>query len=413
MRLRSWLPPVPPEPDFRRLISSRLLTSLGSAATPVLLVLTVLGGGGDAGELGLVLSLGALPGVLCLFVSGVGSDRSSRRRLVLGADLLNATAAAVAAGSLLAGERWTAVMVAVAMITSVTFALLYPAYGSLFASTLARDHLQQANALRGLIASTTMIAGPALAGISVSVLPIAVPWVVVTALFLCGALLVTRVRTTGAPPPPTETVWHQITTGWRYFWSERWLRNLTAFSAVWHMLVWAPLLVLGPIILAGHYGGAGQWGWFQAAVGVGGVATTLVAGRLRVRRMLLAALGGLVLVGAATLGLALRAPLLVVLVGAAVVGVGLAVADVFWISAMQAWIPDDKIGQMLSYDYLVSVALLPFGYALAPVLADIVGACQVLLFGLGVTTVVAAVIAVGSDVAHRSLVEECPATVAA
>lgn len=125
-RAHRWLPPLPPEADFRRLISSRLLTALGSSATPVLLVLTVLDGGGDAAELSVVLGVGMVPGVLTLFLSGIGSDRMSRRRLVLIGDLANATASAIAAMTLLAGLRSVWVIVVVAMALSTTSALLYP-----------------------------------------------------------------------------------------------------------------------------------------------------------------------------------------------------------------------------------------------------------------------------------------------
>jgi hypothetical protein len=71
-------------------------------------------------------------------------------------------------------------------------------------------------------------------------------------------------------------------------------------------------------------------------------------------------------------------PLALVLPAAVLAGAGFALFDVWWLTALAEHIPPDKLSRVTSYDWMVSLALLPLGYLLAGPLASALGAVQVL-----------------------------------
>jgi MFS family permease len=62
-------------------------------------------------------------------------------------------------------------------------------------------------------------------------------------------------------------------------------------------------------------------------------------------------------------------------------GGGIALFDVWWTTALAERIPADKLSRVSSYDWMVSLALLPLGYVLAGPLASALGSVDVLIGG--------------------------------
>lgn len=87
MRRPDALGPLTDRP-FRLLWLAATTSAIGSAFVPVALAFAVLGIGGNATSLGLVLLAGTLAGLASYLVAGVWADRLSRRNLMLAADLV-------------------------------------------------------------------------------------------------------------------------------------------------------------------------------------------------------------------------------------------------------------------------------------------------------------------------------------
>ena len=86
--------------------------------------------------------------------------------------------------------------------------------------------------------------------------------------------------------------------------------------------------------------------------------------------------------------------LLLVLVLGVVTGTALGVAGVLWPTALQMLVPEERLAQMFSYDYLLSEAVMPFGLLLAPLFAAWVGVHRALGAGsLGVALLIAGALA--------------------
>ena len=409
---RRFLPAVPPGAHFRRLLLSRAITAPASAAVPVLVTLSVLQLGGSAAQLSLVLTAGAVPGIVTLLYSGNLTSRMSPSRLIVLGDLVNASAAVATGVLLLMGGLPITGLAICSAASAISSALLYPAYGSLLTQVVDRDHLREANALRSMTGSAATIAGPALSGLAVALLDVKVPWFVVAVAFVAGAVLVRGVVGRRVSADDDGTVLGSVRTSWSYFISQGWLVRMTVFSAVWHMTVWAPLLVLGPVTLQQRFSHPSAWGYFEALIGVGGLLAAGPLGKAGWQRVLLPAVSGLLGVAVVTALFASSAPLMVLVGSGLVVGAALCAAEIFWTTAMQSWIPEEQLPHMLSYDYLVSVALLPVGLALVPLVSGGVGPAATLYCGAGIALVAAAIALAEGATRRRTVAETEPAKAA-
>ena len=83
----------------------------------------------------------------------------------------------------------------------------------------------------------------------------------------------------------------------------------------------------------------------------------------------------------ATILFASGVSLFVVMPAIVVAGMGIALFDVWWLTALAERIPPDKLSRVTSYDWMVSLGLVPLGYLLAGPLAGAFGAVDVLLAG--------------------------------
>src|SRR6188474_3182711 len=93
------------EPNFRRLWIGQTVSAAGDGLTGVALTFAVLGIGGSATDLGLVIAAFLVPRVAFMLIGGVWADRLPRRRVMIGSDLVRATAQVIAAIAVLSGTR--------------------------------------------------------------------------------------------------------------------------------------------------------------------------------------------------------------------------------------------------------------------------------------------------------------------
>jgi MFS family permease len=95
--------------DFRLLFLGQGVSVLGDRMVAVALAFAVLEVGGSASAVGLVLACATLPLVGSVLFGGVVADRTSRRAVMIGADLVRVASQGATAALLIAGvaEVWT------------------------------------------------------------------------------------------------------------------------------------------------------------------------------------------------------------------------------------------------------------------------------------------------------------------
>jgi MFS family permease len=384
--------------DFRLLWLANSASVVGDRIVTVALALFVVDLTGSAVDLGVVLAAYSVPLVVLLLVGGVFADRLPRHLVVVGTDLVRFVLHALLAILIVTGDVriWHVVVIGVLFGTAEAF--YRPAATALLPQTVPEDEIQEGNAVTAMFANVAEFAGPALATLLVLGLSPAAAFGLDAATFLVSAALVVRVRprargaaAAGESDTPA-TVLGDIRIGFAEVRSRSWVWATLAVFCIALFCAFAPLAVVGPIVAREEYGDIAVFGWVFAAFGAGMIAGSLAGLRWRPRYPMRQAMTIVLLWPAAMVLYAAGAPLGVVVPASVVAGAGVALFDIWWLTALAERIPPDKLSRVTSYDWAVSLGLVPLGYVLAGPAADAFGASEVLLGG---SIIAVAVLALG------------------
>jgi hypothetical protein len=86
-------------------------------------------------------------------------------------------------------------------------------------------------------------------------------------------------------------------------------------------------------------------------------------------------------------------------------GMGIALFDIWWHTALAERVPPHMLSRVTAYDWMGSLALLPIGYLLAGPLGEALGAIEVLSVGSAIALAALAVALVVRDVRDLRRVE--------
>ncbi|WP_031158413.1 MFS transporter [Streptosporangium roseum] len=367
---------------FTLLLVARTVSVLGSSFAPVALAFGILAlPGATATTLSVVLAAEALPMVAFMLVGGVIADRLPRHRVMMAGEAINAAAFFCLAAMLLTGWTPLPALVTAAAISGVAMAILFPALTGIIPDVVPADRLQTANALLGLGANSSRVAGLILSGATVVLLGGGWALVVSGTMFAVAGVLIAALRLTPAERSAagSHSVLADLRGGWREFVSRQWLWVVVAQFSVLVMAVQAAHGVLGPLVAKEHLGGAAAWSAILAGEAVGMIGGVFVALRLRPRRPIL--VGTILTVPTALpyLLLGLGTPLWTIVLGAVVMGVCFDIFGVLWNTTMQREIPAESLSRVSSYDALGSLMFGPVGLLVAGPLAIVIGPKPALL----------------------------------
>jgi MFS family permease len=376
--MRALLPAVlREEPRYRLLFAGQLLSLLGDRVTFVALPFAVLAIG-DIGDLALVEIALSLPFLLVAIPAGSLADRVGRRRTMVAADLARAGVQAAMAVLLLTGAAEIWMLAALAAVFGTAESFFGPAMVGLIPQTVETVRLQQANALFGLAQNLGMILGPVLAGVLIALSGPGEAIAVDSVTFLVSAFFLARLRpgSVGAGDPGEEGP-HGLLDGLREGWGivrgAGWILPGIGAIVAYTVFVLPSVFVLGPALAEADLGGATSWAVITTAFGVGAVAGSVVAYRVRMQRTLVVCFSAMLL--ASSQGVVLSSGLGVPAIAAleALAGVGVSLFFTLWDTTVQEQVPPEATARVSSYDWAAAVGLMPIGLALAGPLSSAVG----------------------------------------
>ncbi|MFE5618080.1 MFS transporter [Streptomyces sp. NPDC056543] len=354
--------------SFRILFTGRLLSLLGDSAIPAALAIAVWEATGSSSALAIVLACAMVPKLLLLPLGGVVGDRFDARTVALTTDLVRCAAQLLVGAQLLSGDPSLWAIAGAEVVGGAASAFAMPTNSPLITGTVAPEALHRANAAMGVAGSVARLAGPALAGTLIVTAGAGWAFVLDAATFALSALLLLAVRVERVSVPHSSLL-TDLKEGWREVRSRDWYWTSLIGHSAWNGAA-AVLMTLGPGIALTHLGGSAVWVVLLQVGAVGFLAGALLADRLRPRRPVLAANLGLAVYALPLLLLAVPAPAPLTIAAYGLAQAGLGFLTPVWETAVQRAVPPHALARVDSYDWLLSLAAMPLGYALAPMAAD-------------------------------------------
>jgi MFS family permease len=364
-RRPSWSSSLAPlaERPFRLLWLAQTTSAVGSGFSVVALAFGVLAIGGSATSIGLVLAAGSVSRLVLLLIGGVWGDRLPRRQLMVACDLSRMVVQGAVAFLLLTHRADLWELLAAYVLTSAAASFYQPASMGLVAQVVSAPRLQEANALLSTGQAAATLIGPALSGLLVAAVGPGWSFAADAASFAAsGTILAMMPAIAGSVPAGRKHFIADLAAGWRELAARSWYGLNLISHALWNLAV-AAFLVLGPVIARQRLGGAAGWGLISAGLSAGAIIGGLISLRITPRHPLvtgnlLLLLGGLPL-------LAGGLPLSVVIICTIIAMAGQTVLNAVWMTAVQQLMPAGVLARVSSYDYLVSMAMMPIGFVLA------------------------------------------------
>lgn len=380
------------QPDLRRLFIAYAVTYSGTAMAPIAMAFGVLALTGSARATSIVIAAPTLASIAILLIGGVLADRTSRKRLIVIAELLSMLVQLAIAGLFLSESATVPVLTILMLFNGVAMSLNAPAALGLIIEIVDREDLQAANALISTARNAALVVGAALGGILVSAFGAGVAILIDGVSFGISALLVASLNPRRQTPLGNASFLQDLRLGWREFTSHTWLWVIVVqFSLV--VAVWESVFgLLGPAVARDHMDGARDWGFIAASFGVGTLLGGLLSLKLKARYPMRFATFCTFAFCVLPLALAVPLPMPVVALAAIAQGVAGQIFVVLWNTTLQTKVPAQMLSRVSAYDHLGSIALAPLGIVAAGLLFEWLGFRATLLIAAStfvITTLVA------------------------
>lgn len=305
-----------------------------------------------------------IPWLLFILPGGAWADRHDRRILRMRLDGARAVVMAALVAAIATHHISMAAIYAVAALLASAEAVVDSSSMALLPATVEEHQLETAN---GLLSSTELLTnsliGPPLGGLLFG-LATAVPFGVDAASFAAAAVTIALLPGSFRPAhshAARGSLRGEITDGFRWFWSRPPLRNLALVSTA---LGFADFLGGSVFVLFATQTlglSSAGYGLLLVPAALGGVAGSMLAGRLTRRPLRLVLAISILVAGGSTLAIAASSS--PVLVGAlsALTSATVLVWNVLTIALRQRVVPAELLGRVgASYRFLVYVGM-PFG----------------------------------------------------
>ena len=331
-----------------------------------------------------------VPQVLFLLLGGVVSDRLDRRLVMIAADALRALSL-IALGLLtLAPEGtlqlWHIMIVAAAFGAGTAF--FGPAFDAIVPQLVPGRDLNQANSLDQFVrpAAARML-GPAIGGWMIAIWGTGAAFLIDAGTFVLSIVCVALIRARRVEPASDEpsTAWQDIREGFRFVRSRTWLWGTFLAATLAYLIFWGPDEVLLPFVVKNHMGGsAGDLGMILALGGVGAMFAAIVMGNREVPRRHITfmyvvwTLSTLAVAGYGLASFPWQA-MVVSFVFNALEGAG----TIVWATTKGRLVPARLLGRVSSFDWFISIGLVPLSFAITAPVAAVFGA-RATLVGAGV-----------------------------
>jgi MFS family permease len=362
--------------NFRLFFSGQIISLVGTWMQTVAQAWLIYRLTGSSVLLGVLGFVGQIPIFLLSPPAGLAADRWPRRRVVIATQSISMLLAFILAALTLTGHITVWEIIVLATFLGIVNAFDVPARQSFLIEMVGRDDLLNAIALNSSMFNGARVAGPAIAGVVVAL--VGEGWCFllngVSYLAVIAGLFMMHIQKS-SPVHDGAAPLEKLREGFRFARRTKPIRALLVLSSIVSFMG-LPFSVLMPIFAVKIlHGGASAYGWLMGAVGIGAMFGALaVAVRQQLR-----GLGTVVAYSATGLGLSL---------------VLFSASPWFWLSfvilivsgftmmmeftatntLIQAMVPDQLRGRVMSMYAMMFLGMTPIGSLIAGEVADHIGA---------------------------------------
>jgi MFS family permease len=268
--------------DFRLLFAaaavSRLGTSVGYVATPLIAVTAL---HATPGEVGLLATLSTVAFLVIGLPAGAWTDRVRRRGVLITADVARALVLCSVPVAWWLGVLHIAQLYAVVLMTGIGTVFFDVASQSYVPQVVGRSALLAANARLVSMDAVNDIAGRGVAGYLVALVTAPVAVLVDAGSYLVSAVFVARVRHREQAPKPADThLWRDMTEGVAFVARHRVLRAIAMSGALVNLGIVLIVTMLPVVLVDEMHVSPAVLGLFLASGGVGTLVGSLFARKL-------------------------------------------------------------------------------------------------------------------------------------
>jgi MFS family permease len=369
--------------DFRLLWSGMTVSLIGDGIFYVALAWQAYSLSNAPSALSTIGVAMTVPHLVFLLVGGVVSDRFDRRRVMIAADALRALAVGVMGLLAISGQLELWHMLALSGVFGAGTAFFGPAFDAIVPGLVPDEHLNQANSLDQLVRPAALrMFGPALGGWIVAVGGSAGAAFLVDAItFTISIACVVLMRRTPRADREGTSMVSDIREGFRYVRSQVWLWGTFLAATLGYLIFWGPSEVLLPFVVKNDMdGSAADLGMILAAGGVGAMFAAVVMGNRQMPRRHITFMYGVWTISTlAVAGYGLAhfpwQAMVACFAFNAFEGAGMIV----WATTKGRLVPGRLLGRVSSFDWFISIALVPVSYAFTGPVAEALGAKQTLV----------------------------------
>ena len=355
--------------EARALIGASAVSQLGDWLYNAVLLGYVYEATGSAAWVGAATIFRLAPYVLLGPFGGMLADRYDKRTVLITGDLLRC-ALMLALAAVVAADGAVALVIALTALASAAGSAERPAALALLPRLVGESRLGPANALLHTVQDLGVVLGPAIGAVLLATTADYVAFIVNAGTFAGSAILLSRLRSR-APAAGAEdgtSALAQLRRGVRSAATTRYVVPLLIVLGMVEFTYGAQTVQLVLYAERSFDVGAAGYGYLLAAIGVGGLLSALVNGRLAAStRASIIVIGTGVLFCATQLAYAATGNVVIALLATLLGGAGFVACEVVAETALARVVPGDVLGRVMGVVDAVSVGAMVLGALVAPI----------------------------------------------
>jgi MFS family permease len=304
-----------------------------------------------------------VPHVLFLLVGGVVSDRVDRRRVMLAADLVRGLAIGGMGYLSVTGQVELWHLMTLSAVYGAGTAFFGPAFDAIVPDIVPQDLLGEANSLDQFVRPAALrLLGPALGGSLIVAVGVGWAFVLDGASFGVSILALLLMRARPVEHTGGESAATEIREGFSYVRSHVWLWGTFVAATIAYLLFMGPTEVLRTL------------GFVFAMGGVGAIGAALMMSQRRLpRRFITFMYVTWALATFAVAGYGLARVSWHVMAACLVFNALETAGTIVWATTKHRLVPSALLGRVASFDWFISIGLVPVSFALTGPAAAAIG----------------------------------------